>query len=307
MNEYIVGGKDVGKRMDRFVAEVRPDLSRIFILKAIRLKKIKRNGKRTEGNERLEAGDRVNIYVADGAARPLRTDGFSVVYEDDHVLLVDKRRGVLCEDSTGKSANTLLAQVNGYLVAKGEKEAALCHRIDYNTSGLVILAKDGESLSILEEAIRDREIGKCYLCVVCGVVKPPRGTLKHQLFKDARRNQVYLSDEPVKGSKTAITHYRVLASRNGLSLVECELVTGRTHQIRSQMAHAGWPLLGDEKYGSKMANKPYGERKQLLCSYKITFHFPRKGHILEYLEGKTIQLGHVDFREKYFGKSGNVR
>lgn len=307
MNEYVISGKDAGKRVDRFVAETRPDLSRIFILKAIRLKKIKRNGKRTEGNERLEAGDHVTVYVADREKQPLRTDGFSVVYEDDHVLLVDKRRGILCEDSTGKSHNTLLTQVNGYLAQKGEPKAALCHRIDYNTSGLVILAKDRESLAILEEAIREREIEKSYLCVACGVVKPSRGTLKHQLFKDARRNQVYLSDEPVKGSKTAITHYRALASRNGLSLVECELVTGRTHQIRSQMAHAGWPLLGDEKYGSKAANKPYGERKQLLCSYKITFHFSRKNHILDYLEGKTIRIPHVDFEETYFGKNGNGR
>ncbi len=303
MNEYIVKAADAGKRVDRFVGDVRRDLSRVLILKGIRLKKIKRNGKRTEGNERLEAGDRITIYMADREAVPVRTDGFQVAYEDEHILVADKKRGVLCEDATGKSKNTLLHQVNAYLAAKGEKEAYLCHRIDFNTSGLVVLAKDKESLAVMEAAIREREIQKRYLCVVCGTVRPAKGELKDQLFKDAKKNQVYLTDEPVKGSKTAITRYRVLASQHGLSLVECELVTGRTHQIRAQMAHAGWPLLGDEKYGSKAANKPYGERKQLLCAYKLTFSFAKRGHVLDYLKGKTVQAARVDFREKYFGKN----
>lgn len=300
MNEYIVKAGDAGKRVDRFVGEVRTDLSRILILKGIRLKKIKRNGKRTEGSERLAAGDRVTIYMADRAKAVPRMDGFSVAYEDDHVLVADKKRGLLCQDLTGKSKNTLVDQVNAYLSAKGEKEAYLCHRIDFNTSGLVILAKDRESLALLETAIRERTIAKRYLCVVCGRVHPAEGELRNQLFKDAKKNRVYLSDEPVKGSKTAITRYRLLDSRGGLSLVECELVTGRTHQIRSQMAHAGWPLLGDEKYGSKAANKPYGEKKQLLCAYKLTFSFPTHGHVLDYLEGKTVETSRVDFKEKYF-------
>lgn len=301
MKEYIVSEEERGRRVDRFVQEKRADLSRIFVLKAIRLKKIRVNGRRTEGSARLEAGDRVQVYLAEAGSRPVRTDGFTVAYEDASVIVVNKKRGVACEDSTGKAPSTLLSQVNAYLGRKGEK-AALCHRIDYNTAGLVLLAKDEETLSILERSIRMREIGKRYLCVVCGRVVPKSGELRHQLFKDAKKNRVYLSDEPVKGSRTAVTRYTCLESRGGLSLVECELVTGRTHQIRSQMARAGWPILGDEKYGSKAANRPYGERRQLLTAYRLTFPRWEAGSRLAALSGRTITLGEVDFREKYFGK-----
>lgn len=300
MEEYIVKKEEAGLRADKFLAARRPDLSRIFLLKAMRLKKIRRNGKRTEGSERLEAGDVISCRLPAPGEAPVRTDGFIVVYEDEHILAVNKKRGLLCEDRTGREKNTLLAQVNAYLAAKGER-ASLCHRIDYNTAGLVLLAKDGESLSAMEAAIRERLPEKRYLCAAVGPVRPKAGRLTGQIFKDAKKNRVYVTDAPVKGSKTAVTDYRVLAEKDGLSLVECTLVTGRTHQIRSQMAHAGWPILGDEKYGSKAANQARGERRQLLSACAVTLHFGGKGGILSYLEGKTVTAP-ADFRKKYFGK-----
>ncbi len=301
METYIVEAADAGRRLDRYIADRRPELSRIFILKALRQKKIRRNGKRAEGSDRLEAGDRIECRVGDVPARPLRTDGFSVVYEDDHILIADKKPGVLCEDKTGRDKETLEGEVNAYLAAKGER-ARLCHRIDYNTAGLVVLAKDEAALLAMTEAIRLRQVEKCYLCAAVGRVAPVSGTLTDQLFKDAKRQRVYVTDGPVKGSKTAVTRYRVLAVRGGLSLVECELVTGRTHQIRAQMAHAGWPLLGDEKYGAKSANKPYGERRQLLAAYRIRFAFPPETPVIGYLAGRTFAAPRVAFREKYFGR-----
>lgn len=300
MQTYIVGKEDAGKRLDRYMGEKRPDLSRIFILKALRLKKIRRNGKRAEGSDRLEAGDSIDCRLAEGGARPVRTDGFSVVYEDDHVLIVDKKPGVLCEDQTGKETNTLEAQVNAYLAPKGET-ARLCHRIDYNTAGLVVLAKDAPALAALTAAIRDRLVEKRYLCVAVGDVRPASGTLSGQLFKDARKNRVYVTDTPVKGSRTAVTRYRVMDRRGGLSLVECTLVTGRTHQIRCQMAHAGWPLLGDEKYGQREANHRCRERRQLLKAYRIHFAFSPETPVVGYLAGQTVTAPRVSFRETYFG------
>lgn len=301
MDEYIAGPADAGKRVDRFIGEKRGDLSRVFILKALRLKKIKRNGKRAEGKDRLAVGDVVTSYVPHGERRerPVGTDGFRLVYEDAHILVADKRAGLLSEDLSGEVRDTLEEEVRAYLAPKGET-ARLCHRIDYNTSGLVVLAKDRESLAVMNEAIRAREIHKRYLAVVVGRPRAEEGELRHYLFKDAKKNRVYLSETPVKGSRTAVMRYQVLAAADGLSLVGCDLVTGRTHQIRSQMAAAGCPLLGDDKYGSKQVNRSRGERRQLLCSYRITLDFKDTGHILGYLAGRTFEVETVDFVRKYF-------
>ena len=303
MDQYTIGGADAGKRIDRFMEEKRKDLSRITILKALRLKKIKRNGKRADGRDRLEAGDVVTSYVLrrEEKERPLRTDGFTLIYEDRRIVIVNKKAGLLSEDLTGKVKDTLEEEVRAYLTPKGET-ARLCHRLDFNPAGLVILAKDEESLAVMNEAIRQRQVHKKYLCVVIGHPRPEQGTLTHYLFKDARKNRVYLSETAGKGARLAVMKYRVLAEMAGLSLVECDLVTGRTHQIRSQMAAIGCPLLGDDKYGSKQANKSYGERRQLLLSYQLTFDFHGTGRALSYLDGQSFTAPYADFRKKYFGK-----
>ena len=178
---------------------------------------------------------------------------------------------------------------------------ALCNRIDRNTGGIVIAAKNAEALRILNEKIRDREIEKFYLCAVSGRPRPASGRLENYLFKDAKKNQVFIKDKPEPGCKTAVTEYRVLCSKGQLSLVECRLLTGRTHQIRAQMAHAGWPLLGDGKYGRERFNKDFGENGQALYSYRLRFEFPTDAGVLEYLRGKEFRVERVDFAEKYFG------
>ena len=181
------------------------------------------------------------------------------------------------------------------------RSRALCNRIDRNTGGIVIAAKNAEALRIINEKIRDREIEKYYLCLVHGRPSPPSGRLENFLFKDASKNQVYVKSKSEPGARTAVTEYKTIRSKGPLSLVECHLLTGRTHQIRAQMSYAGWPLLGDGKYGSERFNKTYGETGQALYSYKLVFSFPTDAGMLNYLRGREFSVDSVDFVEKYFG------
>ena len=175
---------------------------------------------------------------------------------------------------------------------------ALCNRIDRNTGGIVIAAKTAEALRILNQKIRDRELDKRYLAVVEGTPRPETGVLKGYLFKDAVKNRVFVTDTPQKGAKTCETRYRTLTKRGGLSLVECELITGRTHQIRAQFAHAGHPLLGDGKYGKL---DPHADRRyQALYSYRLTFCFTTDAGVLAPLNGRSFQVADVEFVKTYF-------
>ena len=178
---------------------------------------------------------------------------------------------------------------------------ALCNRIDRNTGGIVIAAKNAETLRIMNDKIRDREIDKFYLAVVLGRMNPPEGRLESFLLKDEAKKQVAVYRRPVPGGKNALTLYKTLRVKDGLSLVECELLTGRTHQIRAQFADAGCPLLGDGKYGRERENKKYGRSGQALYSYKLTFSFPTDAGILNSLKGKTFTVENVDFVDEYFG------
>ncbi len=176
---------------------------------------------------------------------------------------------------------------------------ALCNRIDRNTSGIVIAAKNAEALRILNQKIKDREIKKRYLLVCIGTLAQKKGTFKDYLLKDERKNTVSLFPNPVPSAKSAILNYRVLAEKNDQSLVEVELITGRTHQIRAQFAKRGNPLLGDGKYGLGYKNKEQGVKSQLLCAYKLTFGFTTDAGILSYLNNRTFELESVPFAEHF--------
>ena len=318
MKELIVGQNDSGQRLDRFVGKAVPLLPESLLQKYIRLKRIKLNAKGAKRDTRLSAGDVLQLYINDEFFQKPReensylkvgTPRLTVVYEDENLLLLDKKPGVLCHSAGVWDYNTLIANVQAYLAQKGEWDPrrensfapALCNRIDRNTGGIVIAAKNAEALRILNEKIRDREIEKFYLCAVQGRPKPAEGRLENYLFKDASKNQVFVKSRPEPGARTAITEYRVLRSKGELSLVECRLLTGRTHQIRAQMAHAGWPLLGDGKYGSERFNRDFEEKGQALYSYRLRFDFPTDAGLLEYLRGGEFRAERVDFAEKYFG------
>lgn len=295
MKEFRIEGKQAGKRLDRFMEEIER-WPHGMVMKAIRTKKLKVNGKKEDGAYRLQEGDSIVSYILDKE----KVRDFSIIYEDSHVLVVDKKAGLLCMDSTGKTKRTLIDEVNEYLAEKGESPAYMVHRIDFNTSGLMIIAKDETSKGILDRVMKERELEKIYLCVAAGVPKKEEGRLTHYLFKDAKEKKVFLLETPMKGAKPAITEYRVLKTRNGLSLLECRLITGRTHQIRSQLAYIGHPLIGDDKYGNKEVNRRYGEKGQLLHAWKITFHFQGSGHLLSYLDGETFISKNPSFVKSYF-------
>ena len=319
MKELIIKQNDAGQRLDRFVGKAVPLLPESLLQKYIRLKRIKVNGKGAKRDTRLALGDTLQLYINDeffekpkeeNSYLKVSTPRLNIVYEDENILLADKKPGVLCHSAGKWDYNTLIANIQAYAYQKGEwrpKEEhsfapALCNRIDRNTGGIVIAAKNAEALRILNDKIRDREIDKRYLCIVHGRPKPAEGRLEGYIFKDAKKNQVYVKDRPEPGAKTAVTDYKLIKSANGLSLVECTLHTGRTHQIRAQMSHAGWPLLGDGKYGSERKNKTFGETEgQALYSYKLRFDFPTDAGILNYLRGREFEVTDIDFVNKYFG------
>ena len=317
MKELTVKPNDAGQRLDRFVGKAVPLLPESLLQKYIRLKRIKLNGKGAKRDARLSVGDTLQLYINDEFFEKPReensylkvgTPRLTVVYEDENILLADKKPGVLCHSAGVWDYNTLIANIQAYLAQKGEWKPreensfapALCNRIDRNTGGIVIAAKNAEALRILNDKIRDREIEKFYLCAVQGRPKPPEGRLENYLFKDAQKNQVFVKQKPEPGAKTAVTEYKLLRSKGALSLVECRLLTGRTHQIRVQMAHAGWPLLGDGKYGRERFNRDFDEKGQALYSYKLRFDFPTDAGILNYLRGREFTVEKVDFVEKYF-------
>ena len=313
MKEFTIGPNDAGQRLDRWLAKAVPLLPGTLAQKYIRLKRVKVNGKGSKRDVRLERGDLLQLYVNDeffDAPTPenafLRVDRpqLNILYEDEHLLLLNKRPGMVVHPDDKEQVNTLITHVQAYLYQKKEWSPrwenafapALCNRIDRNTGGIVIAAKTAAALRVMNQKIRDRELQKLYLCVVHGVMDPWKGRLKGYILKDGDRAQVRVYDRPVPGGRTAVTLYRTLESRNGLSLVECDLITGRTHQIRAQFAAAGHPLLGDGKYGRERDGRPY----QALYSYKLNFRFTTDAGPLERLNGREWTVEDVDFVEEYF-------
>ena len=316
MKELTIQHNDAGQRLDRFLAKAVPLLPASLAQKYIRIKRIKLNGARAERDTRLKEGDVLQLYINDEFFDKPREDNayltvtspkLNIVYEDDQILLVDKRPGLAVHPHDGAEyGRTLIDHIQAYLYQKHEWSPrsensftpALCNRIDRNTGGIVIAAKTAEALRVMNQKIKDREMDKRYLAIVEGTPKPKEGSLKGYLFKDAKQNRVFVTDTPQPGSKSCQTDYRILSSANGLSLVECKLITGRTHQIRAQFAHAGHPLLGDGKYGK--LDKRFDRNYQALYSYRLRFDFTTDAGSLGYLHGKSFQVEQVDFVAEYF-------
>ena len=318
MRELIIGKNDAGARLDRFVSKALPLLPPALLQKYIRIKRIKVNGGRAQRDRRLAEGDAVQLYINDEFFdKPSEENMFltlfkpqvDIVYEDENLLLVNKRPGLVVHADETEKVSTLINHIQAYLYQKREWNPrwenafapALCNRIDRNTGGMVIAAKNAETLRIINEKIRLREIDKRYLCITVGRPKPPEGRIECFLLKDERKKQVSVYHKPVPGGKTAVTDYRTLETRGELSLVEVGLETGRTHQIRASFADLGCPLLGDGKYGRGDVNRRYGETRQALYAYELTFDLPTDAGLLNYLRGRTFTVENVPFRAKYFG------
>ena len=308
MHEVIVGKNDSGQRLDKFLSKAFPDIPQSLLYKSVRTKKIKVNRKRADPRQMLCEGDCLQLFLApeffgreDDAPRMLAAikPNISVLYEDENILLLDKPAGVAVHEDEGNRTNNLLVHLQAYLYQRGEYDPAaeqsfapaLCNRIDRNTAGIVIAAKNAEALRVMNEKIKHRELDKFYLCAVHGAPKPSAATLSGWLLRNesTKTVRVYLADPP-KGALSIRTRYEVLATAGALSLLRVELLTGRTHQIRAHMAAVGHPLLGDGKYGKNAADRAIGYSHQALVAYRLRFSFTGEPTLLEYLNGREFSL-----------------
>ena len=310
MRTLTITKNDSGQRMDKFLSKRFRTMPKSLMYKYLRTKYIKLNGKKTTPEVFLSEGDVLTFFIRDEFFDELKTYDFlkagkelNVIYEDENIILLDKRVGVITHQDSRYDSDTLNLRVLRYLYEKGEYDPdtdraftpALCNRIDRNTGGIVIAAKNAEALRVMNQKIRDREIEKYYLCAVKGTPEPRHAVLTAYHIKDESSNKVRIYDKPRECTKEIITEYTVLDSGSGLSLCEVLLHTGRTHQIRAHMAHIGHPLLGDEKYGDRKLNARYKLKRQALYAYKLSFCFTTPAGCLEALNGRSFEVGEVWF------------
>lgn len=321
MRTITIMKNDADQRLDKFLSKAVKGLPKSMMYKLIRTKKIKVNRKRAEQNYILQEGDEVQLFIReeffdsperDSGALTRIVPKLNIIYEDENLLLLNKRPGVLVHEDTAAAENTLILHVQAYLRQKGEYDPAsehsfapaLCNRIDRNTGGIVVAAKNAEALRTMNDRIRNNEIDKRYLCLVHGIPEPKQAMLHAYLRKNSANNKVEVREHSFPGAKEIITGYRVLEERGNNALLEVELVTGRTHQIRAQMAAIGHPLLGDGKYGINREEKQKGYKYQALYAYRLTFKRTDRADVLSYLNGKSFQLSPEDIWFLHTEKEG---
>ncbi|MDP4180164.1 MAG: RluA family pseudouridine synthase [Bacillota bacterium] len=304
MRSITVSDKYVNKKVEYVIKSEFPNMPVNAMYKAFRKKDIKVNGVRVKEGYPVYPGYKIEVYISDnildGAPQEIKTElnkGFTVVFEDNNLLIVNKEQGIPVHPDREQQNNTLIDNIKNYLELTGQYEPknkasftpSLCHRLDRNTGGLVIIAKNEETLKTVLEKIKNKEIKKYYQCLVQGHLEKKSDTLKAYLEKDEKKSRVFIREQKSKNSLEVITKYKVLAYEADYTKLEVELVTGRTHQIRAHFAHIGHPVVGDGKYGTNQFNRAMGVKFQALWAYKLHFDFVGISN-LNYIKGRVFQV-----------------
>ncbi len=316
MKQFIIKSNDADQRLDKFIMKAFPELQKSVMYKAIRTKNIKLNGRRCEISTRLKAGDELKIFINDELLGNQKTEKKQVfrssavlkkediIYEDENIIVLNKKPGVIIHSDSKNDGDTLADRLKNYLVKHGEYDPAsensfapaLCNRLDRNTAGIVIGAKNAAALREINKKIRENNVVKKYLCLLSSLPEKHKATITAWHRKDSATNIVTVKNEEFEGSKEIITRYRVVdPSFGGYVLAEVELVTGRTHQIRAHMAFIGCPLVGDTKYGRREVNERSGFEYQALCAYRLMFRKTEEENVLSYLEGREFECRDIWF------------
>ena len=280
MRTLVVDEKQNNKKLDKVIFDNFPNLKQNTLYKALRKKDIRVNNTRISENIIVHTDDIIKVFICDELLE--NTPTFSIIYEDDFILVVNKP--INLEVTGNNSLTTLLEKDYSFIKP--------CHRLDRNTTGLVLFAKTEEALNILLNKFKYHEIEKHYLATVYGILPKKQDRLEVYLFKDNKKSLVYISDTPKKGYQKIITSYKVIKEnkKDNTSILDVNLETGRTHQIRAHLAHIGFPIIGDGKYGKNEINKKFNQKTQLLESYSLKFNFSSSSGILEYLNNKIIKI-----------------
>lgn len=285
MKKLIVNEKYHEKKLNKFLLDNLDGLSYSLFCNTLRKKDIKINGKRVNKDVILYKGDEVLVYIADSLLEQKNSIDLNIIFEDENILFINKPINL---EVTGNNSLTTLVHKK---YENFDFKPMPCHRIDRNTPGLVLFAKNEKSLEILLSKFKNHEIEKHYLALVYGHPSYNSKKIEAYLFKDNKKSMVYISDTPKKGYSKIITSYNILEKRpNNTSILDVEIETGKTHQIRAHLAHLGYPIIGDGKYGKNDINKQFNRKTQMLCSYKIIFKFKTNADILNYLNNSCFEL-----------------
>lgn len=286
MRKIIVNSKFNNKKLQAFLQFNFTGLSSSVFFKTLRKKDIKINGKRTSENIVIYENDIIEIYLDDRFL--FNNFKLNIIYEDNNILIVNKPADIEVIDSSNHNLTKIVQDKYSF----NNNFPYPCHRLDRNTTGLILYAKNKEALDILNYKIENHEIIKLYKCTVIGILDKKENTLTDYLFKDSKKSMVYISSTPKQGYRKIITSYKVISEniKDNLSVLEVSLHTGRTHQIRAHLAYIGHPILGDGKYGINEINKKFNKKTQELTAYKLIFDFKTDSGNLEYLNGKEFNI-----------------